>query len=60
LPMHSLQSIYDLANRLQAIGRRRSRGLAIWQTLAREAAGPAARYTGYAQIKGAQKNGVLI
>jgi uncharacterized protein with von Willebrand factor type A (vWA) domain len=60
LPMHSLQSIYDLVNRLQAIGRRRSRGLAIWQTLAREAAGPPARHNKYAQMKGAQKNGVVI
>ncbi|GIR33595.1 MAG: hypothetical protein CM15mP46_5900 [Alphaproteobacteria bacterium] len=42
LPMHSLQSIYDLADRLQAIGRRRSRDLTIWQALAREAAGPTA------------------
>ena len=59
LPMHSLQSIYDLANRLQAIGRRRSRGLAIWQTMAREAAAPTARYNGYAQMERAQKNGVV-
>ena len=59
LPMHSLQSIYDLANRLQAIGRRRSRGLAIWQTMAREAAAPTDRCNGYAQMKGAQKNGVM-
>ena len=59
LPMHSMQSIYDLANRLQAIGRRRSRGLAIWQKMAREAAAPTARYNGYAQMKVAQKNGVV-
>jgi hypothetical protein len=60
LPMHSLQSIHDLADRLQAIGKRRSRDLAIWQTLARETAGPAAQPNGYAQMKSAQKNGVLI
>ena len=59
LPMHSLQSIYDLANSLRAIGRRRSRGLAIWQSLAREAAAPTASYNGYAQMKGAYKNGVV-
>ena len=59
LPMHSLQSIYDLANRLQAIGRRRSRGLTIWQARAREAAGPTDRYNGYSQMKGAQKNGAV-
>ena len=60
LPMHSLQSIHDLADRLQAIGKRRSRDLAMWQTLASEAAVPATRPNGYAQMKSAQKNGVLI
>ena len=60
LPMHSLQSIHDLADRLQAIGKRRSRDLVMWQTLASEAAVPATRPNGYAQMKSAQKNGVLI
>ena len=60
LPMHSLQSMYDLANTLQASGRRRSRGLANWQTMAREAAAPTARYNGYAQMRGIYKNGVVI
>jgi len=60
LPMHSLQSIHDLADRLQAIGRRRSRDLAMWQTLASEAAVPAAGHIGYAQMKSAEKNGAVI
>ena len=59
LPMHSLQSIHDLADRLQTIGKRRSCDLAMWQKLAREAARPAAQHIGYVQMKAAQKNGVL-
>lgn len=51
LPMHSLQSIHDLADKLQVIGRRRSRELVTWQKLARDAAKTAVRQTVYAQMK---------
>jgi hypothetical protein len=51
LPMHSLQSIHDLADKLQVIGRHRSRELVTWQKLARDAAKTAVRQTVYAQMK---------
>ncbi len=69
LPMHSLQSIHDLAGKLQVIGKRRSRELVTWQKLARDAAKMAVRHSVYAQMKAApipadkinkdQKNGVV-
>jgi len=51
LPMHSLQSIHDLAEKLQVIGRRRSRELVTWQKLARDASKTAVRQAVYAQMK---------
>jgi len=69
LPMHSLQLIHDLADKLQVIGKRRSRELVTWQKLARDAAKMAVRQSVYAQMKAApipadkinkgQKNGVV-
>ena len=53
LPMHSLQSIGDIADAMQMIGRRRSKQLIGWQKLARDAGDTARRYISYAQIKGA-------
>jgi len=53
LPMGSLQSISDIADAMQMIGRRRSKQLIGWQRLARDAGDTARRYTSYAQIKGA-------
>jgi hypothetical protein len=53
LPMHSLQSISDIADAMQMIGRRRSKQLIFWQKLARDAGDTARRYISYAQIKGA-------
>ena len=59
LPMHSLQSIHDLADRLQAIG---NGGAATWPCGRRWLVRPRASRpaNGYAQMKSAQKNGVLI
>jgi len=51
LPMHSLQSFHDLADKLQIIGARRSRELVTWQKLAHETANTAVRQTVYAQMK---------
>jgi hypothetical protein len=51
LPMHSLQSIGDITDAMQMIGRRRSKQLIGWQKLARDAGDTARRYISYAQIK---------
>ena len=53
LPMHCLQSIDDIADAMQMIGRRRSHELIGWQRLARDAGDSARRCISYAQIKGA-------
>jgi len=51
VPMHSLQSISDIVNGLQMVGKRRSHKLSLWQQLARDAALTTRPDNGYAQIK---------